>query len=75
MDPAAGDTPSVIPIQKISPSAPSMAIADVDNDRVPELFYTIDWRTFDPAHGRIVCLNVDGTTRWISDDHHIDKKR
>jgi gliding motility-associated-like protein len=75
LNPGTGDTLFSIPSQGFSPRTSIVSIAEVDNDQVPELFYNIAWSVSNPDRGRIVCMNVDGTTRWVSDDYHVDKSR
>lgn len=53
----------------------TIAIADVDNDQMPELFFNVKRNISSIYNGRIVCLNLDGSVRWISNDYHIDNIR
>lgn len=74
INPGSGDT--LFSILKMgSPSDVNVTIADIDNDQVPELFHTINSNAGVPTSGRIVCMNLDGTTRWVSDDKYVDKNR
>jgi len=74
INPASGDTMFTIPVLGTN-SDLNIAIADVDNDQISELFYNIRANSGTPASGRIVCGNLDGTIRWISDDKYVDKNR
>ncbi len=76
VDPSTGDTLFSLSKQGF-PAAYShtIAIADVDNDQMPELFFNVQRNNSSIYNGRIVCLNLDGSIRWISDDYHIDKNR
>jgi gliding motility-associated-like protein len=64
-----------IPGQGFSSFSSIVSIADVDNDNISELFFNISRSISSPDRGRIVCMNVDGTTRWVSDDFHVDNTR
>ncbi len=75
LDPGTGDTLFSVPTQLGSINGQTIAIADVDNDQITELFFPIEREYNPPIHGRIFCMNLDGTTRWVSDDYHIDWNR
>jgi gliding motility-associated-like protein len=73
--PISGDTLFSVPIQGIPFNNINFTVADVDNDQIPELFNTTSWSAGSFWQRRIVCLNLDGTTRWVSDDYCVDKNR
>jgi len=75
INPVTGDTLFTVPILASFFRYPNIAIANIDNDQIPELFHNLPRNSFVPASGRIVCTNLDGTIRWVSDDYHVDKKR
>jgi gliding motility-associated-like protein len=73
VNPISGDTLFTIPILGDSYFSSVVSISNVDNST--QLFYAIDRVLNKSDRGRIVCMNVDGTTRWVSDDFHVDKNR
>jgi gliding motility-associated-like protein len=75
VNPISGDTLFSIPTQGIPFNWNLVAIADVDNDQVPELFNTTSYSSSSAWQRRLVCLNLDGTIRWVSDDYCVDKNR
>jgi gliding motility-associated-like protein len=75
LNPASGDTLFSVPILASFFLNPNIAIANIDDDQIPELFHNLHSNSGVPASGRIVCTNLNGTTRWVSDDYHVDKKR
>jgi len=75
INPVSGDSLFSIPSQGFSSFSSIVSIADVDNDNIPELFFNISRSINIPDRGRIVCMNVDGAIRWISDDYHVDNTR
>jgi hypothetical protein len=53
-----------------------MAIADIDNDGIPEIFLRTATANF-PANllGKLICYNANGSIRWISDQkYYLDPK-
>jgi len=74
VNPITGDTIFSLPTVGFSSFSKIVSIADVDNDQNTELFFNITWSESNLDPGRYVCMNVEGTTRWISDDYHDDKK-
>ena len=70
-----GDTLFSIPTSGIPFNARIFSVADVDNDQIAELFNTTSWTAGSLWRRKIVCMNVDGATRWVSDDYYVDKKR
>lgn len=46
----------------------SMAIADLDGDRLPEIFLKAGISSQYPSNvrGKLMCYNADGSVRWIS---------
>ncbi|MBP6184837.1 MAG: gliding motility-associated C-terminal domain-containing protein [Saprospiraceae bacterium] len=75
LNPASGDTLFSVPILASFFLNPNIAIANIDDDQIPELFHNLHSNSGVPASGRIVCTNLNGTTRWVSDDYHVDNKR
>ena len=55
---------------RISPT--SIAIADIDEDSIPEIFLAIEVNVNNPNHYyKLFCYNIDGSIRWISDETYI----
>lgn len=79
INPINGDTLFAVPTLSsfsfvVSPE--NVYTARIENDQPPVLFYTTsssgDNNFMD---GRIICVNLDGTTKWISNDKYYDKSR
>jgi hypothetical protein len=50
--------------------------ARIEEDQPPVFFYmTSSNNDNDFMDGRIICVNMDGTTKWISNDKYYDKSR
>ncbi len=75
INPNNGDTLFSVPIQSLPFNGRRFAIADVDNDQSPELFNTTRYSAGTLLQRRIVCIDLDGTIRWVSDDYCVDKNR
>jgi hypothetical protein len=75
INPNSGDTLFSIPTTGIPFNSSNFSVADVDNDQIAEFFNTTRWNAGSLWQRRIVCMNMNGTTRWVSDDHIVDKNR
>lgn len=53
-----------------------MAVADADNDGIPELFLKTTTANFKwDTIGRLICYKADGTIKWLSDQkYYVDSK-
>ncbi|TVR75921.1 MAG: hypothetical protein EA409_13975 [Saprospirales bacterium] len=70
LDSQSGETKVYIPTPFYSWSAAnSFAIADVDRDGIPEIIVAAADHSSNPSdlRGRLICYNLDGTIKWISD--------
>ncbi|MEO6189222.1 MAG: hypothetical protein ABIO44_01550, partial [Saprospiraceae bacterium] len=59
----------IINVPVVESFGSSIAIGDIDSDGIPEIFILAASFSLNPANvrNRILCYNIDGSLRWISD--------